>query len=356
MKVSHWNVYFFLAILLLVGYMAFLVLQPFMTAMLVAAVLAVLFFPMYQRTLSWVKEYQGLSASVVLTVVVLLIIIPVVVLSFAALTEANRLYELIDSERVSWAAANVWADGVNSSALWMRIAGGQTVQEVLGLDAILSSLRNVSGSLVVFLEALYQGVADFLFWMFAMFFALFYFLIDGKQALRFIMRISPLRDEHERILIREFVSMSRATIKGTLVVAFVQGLFGGLAFAIAGVSSPVLWGLIMGFLSLIPVLGAGLVWFPVAVFLLVTGQIWQGVFMMAFGFGVVSTIDNLLRPKLVGQDTQIHPLLVLFATLGGLSLFGFVGFLIGPIIVALFMSLVKIYEIEFKSQLDQFNR
>jgi predicted PurR-regulated permease PerM len=169
------------------------------------------------------------------------------------------------------------------------------------------------------------------------------------------MYLSPLKNEYEKILIKRFSSMVSATLKGTIIVGVVQGLLGGLMFAIAGVPSFAIWGIVMIILSVIPAFGSGLVWAPVGVIMLVTGNIWQGIFILVFGTVVISFIDNVLRPKLVGGDTAIHPLLVFFATLGGIISFGLLGFIIGPVIMALFLTLWDIYGKEFKSQLTKYN-
>jgi predicted PurR-regulated permease PerM len=164
------------------------------------------------------------------------------------------------------------------------------------------------------------------------------------------MRVAPLRESHEKILIGKFVSISRATIKGTLVLGFIQGILGGTAFSIAGVPSAITWGVVMMFFSLIPLFGSGIVWVPAGLILLSLGHVWQGFFVLAVGFGVISVIDNLLRPRLVGKDTQMHPLAVFGSTVGGISLFGFFGFIVGPVIMALFLSLWEIYSLEFKGR------
>lgn len=170
-----------------------------------------------------------------------------------------------------------------------------------------------------------------------------------------IMYLSPLRDSHEKLLVEKFISISRATMKGTLVVGLVQGSIGGITFALVGVPSAIAWGIVMVFLSLIPMFGTSLVWFPAGIIMLLIGNVWQGVVILAVGFGVISIIDNFLRPELVGKDTQMHPLVVFFATLGGISLLGFLGFIMGPIIVALFLTLWNIYAVEFKKQLKGYN-
>jgi predicted PurR-regulated permease PerM len=157
------------------------------------------------------------------------------------------------------------------------------------------------------------------------------------------------------MLVEKFVSISRATVKGTFVICMLQGLFGGMVFYIVGIPSAVVWGVAMMLFALIPIFGSAIIWFPVAIILLIIGNVWQGILVLAVGIGLISTIDSIVKPKLVGKDTQLHPLLILLATLGGLALFGITGVIVGPIIVALFVSLWDIYGIEFKGQLNKYN-
>jgi predicted PurR-regulated permease PerM len=167
--------------------------------------------------------------------------------------------------------------------------------------------------------------------------------------------MSPLKDKHDKLLISKFTSISRATLKGTFVVGIIQSALGGIAFLIAGVPSPVIWTLVMLLFSVIPMVGTAIIWVPAGIILLIMGNIWQGVFVLAFGSLVIASIDNILRPKLVGKDTQMHPLLIFFATLGGIAVFGLPGFVIGPIIISLFVALAEIYRSEFRDQLKEFN-
>ena len=356
MKLPRWNIYFFLALLLGVGFVVFRLFEPFLTSMLVAAVLAIFFGGMHRFLERQLDGRRVLAAAITLLIIALIIVIPLAIISLIAISEISRLLVNFDVHSISWNSLGGLAQTIDGTSWWQHWGGGRRVEEVIGLQTVLGSFQNVSGWALSFLTTMYQDVAGFVFFLFSMFFALFYFLIDGARAMRFLLRVSPLRDEHEQILIRDFVSMSRATIKGTIIIAFIQGILGSIAFAIAGIASPAVWGLAMAFFSLIPFLGSGIVWLPAAIIMLATGNVWQGVFLLVFGFGVVSSIDNFLRPRFVGKDTQIHPLLVLFATLGGLSMFGIIGFLVGPIIVALFVSLVHIYDIEFKSELSRFNQ
>jgi predicted PurR-regulated permease PerM len=171
-----------------------------------------------------------------------------------------------------------------------------------------------------------------------MLYLLFFLLRDGAALGARIGRAIPLETEHKRQLVTKFTTVIRATVKGNIVVAASQGALGGLIFWILGIQGPVLWGVLMAFLSLLPAVGAGLIWLPVAIYFLATGAVWQGVVLIAYGIGVIGLVDNVLRPILVGKDTKMPDYVVLISTLGGLALFGLTGFVIGPVIAALFMA------------------
>ena len=179
-----------------------------------------------------------------------------------------------------------------------------------------------------------------------MLYLLFFFLRDGTRLLEGLVRALPLGDERERHLLGRFAEVSRATIKGTVVVGIVQGAIGGVAFAIIGLGAPVLWGVVMALLSILPAVGPSLVWLPAAIILLVNGEIVGGIALLAVGLLVIGFIDNLLRPILVGRDTRMPDYLILLSTLGGLAGFGLAGIIIGPIIAAFFLSIWQMAEAE----------
>jgi len=241
--------------------------------------------------------------------------------------------------------------GIKTSPLYDTL----NLEQFVSKEAFSQYSKQLGQLALNFVQSAYSSVTHLFFMLFVMFFALYYFFIDGKDIVRKVMYISPLRDAHEDLLVEKFVSISRATIKGTFAVCLVQGMIGGMVFYIAGIQSAVIWGVVMALFAIVPMFGSAIVWFPIGIILLLSGSIWQGVFVLAVGMGLISTIDNILKPKLVGKDTQMHPLLVLLATLGGLALLGPAGVIVGPIIIALFVSLWDIYGIEFKKQLKEYN-
>jgi predicted PurR-regulated permease PerM len=183
-----------------------------------------------------------------------------------------------------------------------------------------------------------QSTLDFVIGLFVMLYLLYFLLRDGNELARGIGRAVPLRRDHQREMVDKFKLTIRAIVRGTLVVALVQGMLGGLMFWFLGIRAPMLWGTVMALLSLLPVVGTGLVWGPVALYLLATGSIWQGLVLAGFGVLVIGLVDNLLRPILVGKDTQIPDYVVLITTLGGIAAFGISGFVIGPVTAALFLA------------------
>lgn len=353
MELKNYNVYFFFIILMFVSVATFFIFQPFLVAILVASVLAVVFRPIYDFFLARFGKRKGVSALSTSFIAMLFILIPFSIIFALVVNEITIVYQDIALEGNFHAKYVVPVVEYIESNKLLNILG---ISELINKEVISNSISQIGQFSLNFVQAVYQSLAHFVFMTFVMFFSLYYFFVNGKEVVAKIMMLSPLKDAHEKLLVEKFVSISRATIKGTIVVAFIQGLIGGLTFAVTGIPSAMIWAVIMMFLSLIPMFGSSIIWFPVGVTMLLLGNVWQGLFILVVGLLIISLIDNFLRPELVGKDTQIHPLIVFFATLGGISLFGFLGFIIGPIIVALFLSLWEIYGIEFKKQLNAFNK
>jgi predicted PurR-regulated permease PerM len=217
--------------------------------------------------------------------------------------------------------------------------------ERLGLTDLAAVQERLSGALMQgsqFLAtqaiSIGQSTFDFVVSLFVMLYLLFFLLRDGDELTRRIRSAVPLRTDHQRALAENFILVIRATVKGTLVVAVVQGALGGVLFWLLGIRGVLLWAVVMAVFSLLPAIGTAMVWMPVAIYFLVTGAVGQGLLVIGYGVLVIGLVDNVLRPVLVGKDTKIPDYVVLVATLGGLSVFGVNGFVIGPIIAALFLA------------------
>ena len=185
-----------------------------------------------------------------------------------------------------------------------------------------------------------------------MLYLLFFLLRDGRALAERIMEAIPLHGDQKAALFARFADVVRATVKGSILVAIAQGTLGGIAFWFLGIHAPLLWAALMAFLSLIPAVGAALVWIPVAIYFLATGAIWQGFGLILYGVLVIGLVDNLLRPFLVGKDTKLPDYVVLISTLGGIQVFGLNGFVIGPLIAAMFMVSWEIFSASRRSPQD----
>lgn len=350
MYLQHLNIYFFFALILAVGALVYFIFQPFLTAIVAAAILAALFQGPHRWLLKKLNGRASTASFLTCLLIIFVIIAPIFMIISAVANEASSLYHAFGEGKTIDQFLARLVGGIKNIPYLDTVFGGYFNQE-----AIFQSIQGWGGNFVDIFQAAYRQVSQFVFWIFVLFFTLYYFLVDGEKGLRYLMKISPLRDEHEQLLVTKFISMTRATIKGTIVIGAIQSVFGGLLFWLVGVPSPVVWATVMFFFSIIPMVGTGAVWFPIGVILLLLGNFWQGSLVLGVGFGVISVIDNVLRPKLVGKDTQMHPLMVFFATLGGIALFGLPGFILGPIVISLFMALWEIYSIEFRKQLDSYN-
>jgi len=353
MQLKNYNVYFFFLLLIGVSVLAYFILQSFAVPFLIAIILAHLFGFIYRTLLKFTKNKKGLSSGLTCLLVALIIIVPISFVSSLVVAEIQDVIVRIVDKPV---AIRDTLSNVITNLAAIPVFKTIEVDKLINQEAVISGIKSFSQNALGILQSTYQGVAHFIFVSFVMFFSLFYLFIDGDKLIKKIMQLSPLQDKYETMLVEKFNSITRATIKGTSLIAIVQGLLGGTLFFFVGVSSPVLLGILMTISSVIPSIGSGLVWLPVGLSMLLLGHFTQGLVIIIIGGLVISTIDNIIRPKLVGKDTQMHPLLILFSTLGGIALFGLSGFIVGPIIMSLFVALWEIYSLEFKTQLREFNQ
>lgn len=351
MEFKKYNIYFLFFLLAVITSLAFFVFKPFLIAVLIAIVLTVILQKPYNFFLRITGKRKNLSALATSLLGVLIFVSVIVFIVGLVANEVTNLYQASISGQDYGNKISLFLEKTQNAKLFNSLQLGN----VLSPENVTKAASKAGQWALLVIQSVYQGTVHFIFLAFVIFFTLYYLLMEGKKVMKRVMYLSPLKNKHERILIKKFVSISRATIKGTLIVGSVQGLLGGVLFAVVGIPSAGVWGIVMAALSLIPMLGSSIVWFPAGLILLLIGDTWQGIVVFVVGFGLISIIDNFLRPKLVGKDTQMHPLVVFFSTLGGISLFGIVGFIIGPIIAALFLSLWDIYAVEFKQQLDEYN-
>ncbi|OGH91742.1 MAG: hypothetical protein A2534_02055 [Candidatus Magasanikbacteria bacterium RIFOXYD2_FULL_39_9] len=348
MKFSSFkNLIFFSSLILVTALFLFLI-KPFFYPIFWAAIIAGIFYPVFKRINAKI-EYPNLSSLITIIVVLVIIIIPVALLSSLVLKESLGLYTSLSNNQgpIVNTVKNVFA--------WIQ---NNPITDKLNIDEqqVTAKLTEIAKTATDFIftavKDLTQNSVTFLIMFIIMIYALFFFLKDGERMLKRLSHLSPLGDEHETLMYKKFTSTARAVLKGTLIVGAVQGFLTGVLFYIAGIEGSLIWGIITMLFSVVPALGSYVIWLPAALVMLILGNIWQGVLIIIVGAFLISTIDNFLRPVLVGKDTQMHPLLILFSTLGGLIIFGVSGFIIGPIITALLLSLWEMYEQYYKQELN----
>lgn len=324
--------------------------RPFLTALLLAAVATGLCHPLHLRLTGWMRGRRGLAAGATILGVLVVVVLPL--LLFAGIVVGQAL-EVSQAAR-PWVAEHV-ADAEARRELLDRIElpGVLAPYESQIASKLGEAASAVGRFLVEELASVTTGTVGFFFLLFVMLYATFFFLRDGGALLTRALSYLPLTREEKTLLVARFVSVGRATIRGTLVIGVVQGGLAGAAFAVVGIPAAAFWGTLMAFLSVVPGLGTALVWVPAVVYLLASGQTPGGVGLAAWCVAVVGSADNVLRPRLVGRDTQMSDLLVLLSTLGGIIAFGAAGILIGPLVAALFVTVWEIYGVAFQDLLPQ---
>jgi len=328
-----------LLVLVVVVSLAFAwILLPFYGAILWAVILATVFAPVHR----WLEEAMpgrpNVTALLTVLIIVGLVLLPLAITAASLVNEATQLYDRVQSGELNLGrmlqrildALPGWASNILA-----RVG----VTDVGDVQQRLIALLKEGGQFFASQAVLVgQGTANLVISLLIMLYLLFFFLRDGGRLANRVKEAIPLASEQKRALFERFALVVRAMVKGTILVAIAQGFLGGLIFWAIGIHAPVLWGVIMAFLSLLPALGAAVVWLPVALYLLATGAMVKGIVLIAFGAGVIGLVDNVLRPYLVGKDTAMPDYVVLISTLGGIAIFGLNGFVVGPLIAAMFIA------------------
>ena len=324
---------------------------PFLKPLLLGALLAGLFHPLYRWITRLLGGRQSLGAAVTLVVLLVLGLGPISVFLGIVVQQALT----VSDQAIPWLSQHLGAASTYNVHEWLvrrfpSLAEYMPSQEQL-LQNVATAAKTAGAFLVSFAAGMTATTATFLLNLFVMLYAMFFFFRDGHTILERIFYYLPLNDEDETRMLARFTSITRATVKGTLVIGAIQGALAGVAFWVAGIGGAALWGTVMTILSIIPGIGAPLVWVPVVIVLFLNGQYLTATLLLVWCAAVVGTIDNFLRSVLVGRDAKMPDLLILIGTLGGLFLFGPMGFIVGPIICGLFLTVWDIYGATFKEVL-----
>ncbi|CAN5648476.1 AI-2E family transporter [soil metagenome] len=321
---------------------------PFLKPLLVGAMFAGLSRPLYGWLTRVLGGRKSLAAALTLLAVFLLIAGPIS--AFLGLVVRQALG--ISEHAIPWVQQQFGGASAFNAHDWLVQRFPSLAEYVPDQTQIMDSLGNaaksVGGGLVAGVSRFTAGTATFLLNLFVMFYAMFFFLRDGRKIIEKIFYYAPLRHADEMRVLDRLNSITRATIKGTLVIGAIHGALAGLGFWVAGIEGAAFWGTIMAILSIVPGIGAALIWIPGVIYLYLTGQSLAATLLLVWCAAVVGTVDNILRPILVGKDAKIPDLLILVGTLGGLFLFGPIGFIVGPIVCGLFLTVWEIYGTTFK--------
>ncbi len=324
--------------------------EQYIMTLLMAGIVTGMAHPLYRRILRRVGGRRALASSLTILIVLLLVVIPVsgflgIVAAEAAdiiRTIRPAIEQFLEQPNVvgEWVERLPFAEYIEPYQSQILIRLGDVVER-MG-DFVVTNIASVTTGTALFF--LHVGI---------MLYAMFFFLVDGKALLDRILNYIPMREEDKRLLVDKFVSVTNASLWGALVIGIVQGSLAGAAFAVAGINGAVFWGTVMAVMSIIPLLGAAIVWVPGVIYLIAIGHIGAGVGLAIWCLIVVGLADNLIRPWLVGRGTQMPDLLVLLGIVGGLSLFGGIGLFIGPIVAALFVAVWDLYGAAFAGVLGQ---
>ncbi len=339
--------------------MAFLITKPFLTVLISGAIIAYLAHPIYVKLLKYLTNKH--VASFVLTVAILLLItMPFVITLGLVSKEAISTYSTLEQHNLGTNFAKI----VCGQQEWVSCKTLRLFARFLpdrNLDYYMQvTIEKISGFIIDNISRFLLSIPSMLLNLFVMSFIIYYLLIDGEDVANRIKRILPLKESHKSNVFARFHDCTYTVFYSNIAVALVQGILGGIGFFAFGVSSPVLWGSVMAVFSLIPYFGSAIIWLPAALNLIFEGYlqnsnslIVKGVMLIIYGALIISLADNFLKPKLISAKANIHPILVLLGVLGGLNLFGFMGLVIGPIMLALLMTFVEIYEKE-KVELEKY--
>lgn len=357
--ISHIPGYFLIACIVVSGFYLLHIFSPFIMVLILAAILVTVFYGAYQKILSLVYNRKILASLIATFLIIVLIVVPLLVFVVLLGSQARDVYvyivEQVRTGALDWLIK--WSPGgFIYDSIWFLREHLQGLIDFESIDlkkSIMDFAWTVTDWLVKQSTTLLKGF----FWMLINFvvlgFSMFFMFKDGELIIERIKTLSPLPSEHEEELFKKFREISNATLYGIFLTAIVQGTLGGIGFAIAGIPNALFWGTAIGVFSLVPVIGTGTIWLPAAILLLASQSWFGGIFLLFWGAGVVSTVDNFIRPYLISGKTKMNQLLMFLAVFGGIFAFNLIGVIIGPLVLTLFFAFLHIYETEYDKLLHR---
>ena len=342
---KHHIRYFFVILFIVVLYLSFLVIKPFLNAIIISMVFAFIFYPIY----NWIRKKinnRTAAALIIALIFVLVVSIPAFFLVDKAINEAQVFYSVTRQKFISGEFLPVECSATDKTTI-CRFSGllKKLVSDAQFKFYINEALKNVTKFIITSAQNFFLSIPRIILSLFIIIFTTFYFIRDGDILVKKAKNLLPLKKKHQNDIMKQFKDVTHGIIYGHILLSLLQGLIGGLAFAYVGISSPIIWGLVMTILALIPAIGTTIIWVPAILIKFAGSEINSAIIILISGI-IMFTIDNFYRPKIIGKKAKIHPIIILIGVLGGLFMFGIVGFLIGPLILALFLTFLKIYETE----------
>ena len=346
MKREHIFLIFILFLTFLSIYLLYEILSPFLSSIVWAILLAMVFYPLFKKLQRLLKKKTVLSALIMTLLVLVVIVLPFTLLMASLASDVVNLYHQVE-EMIKTGELQAYFERVKEVPIlkWILARVGQRIDlsRTDPLPFILKNLNQISTFIFNQTTILLKGFSTFIAGFFFTLLSLYYLFKDGGILFEGLKEVAPLPSKEKDLLIQRFKDMIYATIYGGILIAIIQGILGGLSFWALGLPSPVFWGTAMALLSFIPIGGTALIWAPAAILLLIGGAVLKGILLLGIGVFVISMVDNLLRPSFISSRTNIHPLLLFFAVLGGIQAFGLIGLFAGPLIATFFLTLVEIY-------------
>jgi len=343
---EEFSKYFILLFFLIAIFLVFLIIRPFIIAILTSTIVSYIFYPLY-RWINKKTNRKNLSAGIVTVFIIILIITPILFVANSLTREVITVYA---NSKQRIAEGDIIGAESDSNILYKL---NSFLVSTAKKPQIYSSLDNITNTIISLLSNFAFTIPRRILSFFVMVFLTFFMLRDGELMLKKIKVIIPLKSHYQNKIVKKFGSVTRAVIYGHFMTALIQGMVGTLGLYIFGIESPLIWGLIMIIACMIPFIGAPWVWFPLGASKLIIGLTSDnisatiaGIGLLAYGFIVISTIDNLIRPKIIGDRARIHPTIILLGILGGLAMFGIIGIVVGPLILSLFLTFAEIYKTE----------
>ncbi len=335
----------FLALVATIFYLAFLVFAPFFVAITWGIIISLTFFPLYRKLRRYIR-IRMLSSLVMCILVFVIIIGPVIYFGITLVGEAVNAYSNVERYITSKEYNDLLSVSEHPyfNEVRKQVERYVDLREINITSQVLNFLNSTQSFILRQLRSTVRQFSGFLLDFIFVFFTMYYLFKDGEKLVDNFKGIIPLSEEQTQLIFGKLTEVVEATIYGGVSIALIQGLLGGLMFWILGIATPVFWGALMAFCSLLPLIGSWVVFMPAVIYFFVQGSILKGIILMVWGAGVVSSVDNFLRPYLVSDRTQMHPLILFFSIFGGIQVFGFLGIFLGPVLASLFVALIKILQ------------